>query len=124
MSAVKTAYAQAKAYSTDASKIARQLNFAGIAIIWAFNIDGHIDPAMRWPAILIVTSLFLDLLHYSVGAAVWRCWARHHEKKGSQVENFPKTINYPTYTFYYLKVCAVLVAYVLLFNVLWPRLAA
>lgn len=62
-------------FSGRTSDAARQLSFAGIAIIWLFKIDGknglEIPDAFLFPLILLAASLTLDLFQYLLASAVW-----------------------------------------------------
>ena len=74
-------------YSGKASDIARQLGFAGLAIIWIFRIEGGassslVPKKLTVPAALIVSALACDLLQYVAGAAIW---AIYHRRKSMGV---------------------------------------
>jgi len=71
-------------FSGKASDIARQLSFAGIAIVWMFKpinkLNIAIPHSLLIPLFLFSLSLFLDLLHYIYSAVVWGCFHRKEEK--------------------------------------------
>lgn len=68
-------------YSSKASDIARQLAFAGIAVVWIFKVGGEGgaagQAAISLPSALIPAVFFLvaclaaDILHYVVAAYAW-----------------------------------------------------
>jgi hypothetical protein len=57
------------------SDIVRQLNFAGLAVIWIFRTGGTgsggitYSNTLVWPMLFLVASLTSDLLHYAVASA-------------------------------------------------------
>ena len=61
-------------YTRTASEIARNLCFAGLALIWVLRVpDGTrstIPQPLQFGALLIVLSLLLDLAQYIVGAVL------------------------------------------------------
>lgn len=66
-------------YTEKAGDIARQLGFAGLALIWLLHAAEHsdggigvaLDAGFRAPIILIVISLAVDALQYLVGSLLW-----------------------------------------------------
>lgn len=104
-----------------ASTVSRQLMFAGIALIWIFKSNDSnlisLPKELLFPTGFLVIALILDLFQYIVGSLIWYCFYRYHEKKGTK---FKDEINSPIYftyiinSFFYLKILAVLVAYVYL----------
>jgi hypothetical protein len=56
------------------SDIVRQLDLAGLAIIWIFRVGGNesggmaYDKSLVWPMLFLVLSLGFDLLHYIWGS--------------------------------------------------------
>ena len=72
-------------YSGSVSTVARQLAFAGIALVWVFRVpseDTVILPGALWlPTILLILGLALDMIHYLVSAAVWGVFHRISEKR-------------------------------------------
>lgn len=107
--------------SGTASNISRQLSFAGIAIIWLFvNQDKgmiSIPNELILPTIFIVISLGCDLLQYVVGSLIWGAFHRIKEKEGidseAEVEVSPY-LNWPSLVFYWSKIIAVFIAYILI----------
>tara|TARA_Y100000296_G_C5094850_1_gene216805 strand:- start:427 stop:771 length:345 start_codon:yes stop_codon:yes gene_type:complete len=102
--------------------VARQLAFAGIAVIWIFtnNEDGgmSLPASLLWPALIFVSALASDFLQYVSMSLVWFFFTRHKEKQlGADFEgsfSWSPAINYPGYTFFWLKCSLVLAGYLLL----------
>ena len=111
-------------FSGKLSDISRQLCFAGIAVVWIFAVkEGsssyHLPPELLWPLGFFVFGLALDLLHYGVAAASWGIIHRLKESSGVGEEadiRTPAKINYVPVTFFWAKVCATLIGYVLLLS--------
>lgn len=119
-------------YSGKASDIARQLGFAGIAVIWLFKTNGAedgyytLDSDLFRAGFLIVVALSLDLLQYVVSAAIWGIFTRHIEKRGGKTTRMgqaPIYLNWPGLFFFWTKLAAVLVAYAVLLRFLWCHVA-
>ncbi|WP_257388639.1 hypothetical protein [Tahibacter caeni] len=108
-------------FSAKASDIARQLAFAGIAVIWVFKIGGGssggsetsppIAPGDLMPAVfLLVSCLACDFLHYIVAALAWHLKAescmekRDKDEHGNPIagKDFPagNTSNWGDFFFY------------------------
>ena len=116
LSDVRAAYGE---YSGKASDIARQLGFAGIALIWLFRTEvagqPQIPDALLAPGLMIVIALTFDLLQYVSGAIVWSAYNRRAERQGrSQEEEFeaPPAMNWPALFFFWGKVAFLALAYV------------
>ena len=78
-----------------ASASARQLAFAGIAVVWILATAVNVveQPALRAPLIIFVLALTFDLFQYYVGAALWATFARRKEKAGEvEFEGAPDAI--------------------------------
>lgn len=112
-------------YSSETSKIVRQLGFAGIGIIWLFRIadsGDHIIPVeLINPTLLITFALTMDLLHYIVGTIVWGAYNRYKEKSDTAEEMeflAPRQINWVGNTFFWLKVIIMVAAYYFLLKFL------
>lgn len=110
-------------HSGKASDVARQLAFAGIAVIWLFRVGAPADPQL--PAQLIAPLFFfglalgLDLLHYVVAAIIWSVFNRYKESQrsyASEDKSFdaPVWINVPALLLFWLKIITVVSAHVLL----------
>ena len=107
-------------FSGKLSDNARKLAFAGIAIVWIFKQEkdgAFILPAQLKLAIsMFVISLSLDLLQYIYQTILWGTFHRHHEKKGKSEDSelkASKYFNWPAIFFFWSKVIALVVGYVL-----------
>lgn len=122
-------------YTDAISKIARQLAFAGIAVVWIFKTDAPSGPkvphVLLWPMFFLVLTLALDFLQYGYGAVMYHIsFERFERKKNRTVPKLPETHNFPVSVrlvrpmdvFFYLKLVAVAVAYVLLILHLYRQL--
>ena len=108
-------------YSATVSTVARQLGFAGIAIIWIFKTDQGgaytVPPELVWPGLLLVGGLAADFLHYVAGVIMWGSYGRYMELKGvdNDQEFFaPSWMNWPGNTFFVSKLVLIALAYALL----------
>jgi hypothetical protein len=100
-------------YSGKLSDITRQLAFAGIAVIWLFKKDVSGTPAipeqLLLPGLLILVSLFCDLVQYIAGSLFWRWVYRHKEKTGVSEdadEQHSEWLERPIFLFFVLKIAA------------------
>lgn len=118
-----------------ASSSARQLAFAGIAVIWILATDNRVIevPAveLRTPLFVFVSALALDLLQYYSGAAFWGAFSRLKEKhqqtkkkKKGKYKNAPAWSNWVPLFSFWVKGIAVAWGYILLVEILWPVLFA
>lgn len=112
-------------FSKSASNAARQLSFAGIALIWIFKVDNGISltvPAdLQYPALLLAAALAFDLLHYMIGTLVWYFFYRYHEKRNIKEEekiDAPVELTIIIDTFFWLKLIFVIAAYIMIVNYL------
>ncbi len=113
-------------YSAKASAVARNLGFAGIAIVWIFRIgEGphcKIPPELLPATLLFAITLGLDLLHYVSGTVMWGAYHRAKERSGLSEEvdfSAPAWLNWPMIGAFVLKVMAVGTAYVFLIRYVW-----
>jgi hypothetical protein len=111
--------------SGKASDVARQLSFAGIAIIWIFKAGDNtkitIPHKLITPLIFFTVSLASDLLQYIIGTVIWGLFQRYHEKKSTDLNNdlilsAPRQFNWPILFFFFVKLISVIIAYYLLLN--------
>ena len=114
-------------HSAKASDVARQLAFAGIAIVWIYKkdvhgtptIDGSFIPATRW----LICALGADLLQYVSASIAWGVFARWKEKQVGVDEttefSAPPLLNWPGIVFFWMKLACLLIAYVALSGQLW-----
>ena len=107
------------------SEVVRQLNFAGIAVIWLFRTGqktGGIpyNDSLLWPLGLLVASATFDLLHYAYSSAAWGIFHRKKEKelKHNNKAEFhaPAAINWLSNFFFWGKAVMTVAAYFLLVN--------
>jgi hypothetical protein len=106
-----------------ASDVARQLAFAGIALIWVFKVNAipvpKVPDALVIPAAFLAVALAFDLLHYATSALIWGWFHWHHEKKLTDDADDPELtappcFNYPALFFFWGKICCVIFAYILI----------
>lgn len=109
--------------SGKASDVARQLAFAGIAVVWIFKINDEtcikLPKGLLYPTLLFCFALACDLLQYYIAASIWGIFHRYHEKKalesGEESELYaPAWFNRPALTLFALKGIAVIISYIML----------
>ena len=117
--------------SGKASDVARQLSFAGIAIIWIFRVNNNsgvtLNPKLILPTIFLCISLACDLLHYIYSSIVWGSFHRYHEKKKTNPQDDPDLtadprLNWPSIAFFYLKLLGVILSYIFIIKYCWDVL--
>ncbi len=106
------------------SGITRQLDFAEIAIIWMFKIvendNTKIHPDLVFPAILILSFFIIDILQYIYVTVAWSVLGRLHEVKSKKKSfHVPCEINWPTWSFWVIKLIVMVVAQYFLLRFLW-----
>lgn len=106
-------------YSGKASDIARQLCFAGIALIWIFKQEKgaplDVPGLLLIPAWLFVLALALDLIQYAAASAIWSIYGRCLEGRNTPSDqdiDAPMWFNWPTLVCYWLKLVFVVLAYI------------
>lgn len=111
------------------SDIVRQLAFAGIAIVWIFKTDvggrPTVPPDLISAAILLVSGLTLDLLHYVAGSLIWGIYNRVKERGGQGEDadfKAPAQLNWPLLFFFWSKTAVMALAYGFLLRSLYYRL--
>jgi hypothetical protein len=118
-------------FSGLASTNTRNLDFAGIAVVWIFRTEGTKGQIESLPSFLFlplagfVLSLFLDLSHYVYAALAWGVYHRLKEWEGGNADDeftAPSAINYPSIAFFWSKIILCLVGYALLFIYVISRL--
>jgi hypothetical protein len=109
-------------FSGKVSDVARQLAFAAIAVIWLFKKDTpqgqlSIPHDLIFPGFLVLAALAADFLQYVVAAVTWHVYYIYLERKGitESVDHSSKLVG-PITVLFYIKVVAVIWAYVL---ILW-----
>jgi len=121
--------------STKLSDVVRQLNFAGIAVIWLFRTGdktGGIpySECLLWPLGLLIGSATFDLLHYAYASAAWGIFHRVQEKKLQKEKNLegefhaPKSINWLSLIFFWGKTILCIAAYCFLVTYIARYLAS
>jgi hypothetical protein len=115
---IKQGFEARDVYSSKTGEITRQLGFAGLALIWIFKTgEGtqQIVPKELLPAgLMLVLGLSADLAQYILGTAVWHLVTKRNQTIGKPNFETPKWINWPQWSFFVLKIVAVLIAYILL----------
>lgn len=124
-------FKEEKAYYTGKlSDISRSLAFAGIAIIWIFRIgtgtDTKFPEDLIYPAVFLVATLFLDLLHYSYSAIAWSLF--YHFKQSALGADSKENVISPLslvgigYFLFIAKVFSIFMAYYFLLRFIWQNL--
>lgn len=108
-------------YTADASAVARQIAFAGVAVIWLFNapIDGkaiNLPSELTFVALLLVISLSFDLLQYVIASLIWGIFSRKIETQNHSNDDDPDCLaspfmNWPTLFFFWGKILFLICAY-------------
>lgn len=113
-------------YTAKASEIARQLNFAGIGIIWivrtTFPELKLSDFQLLLPLLLISISLISDFFQYLIGGIIWIEFYKSKEKRGISGTTdlkSPEWRNRILYIFYYVKFVFMVVAYIFIMKTLF-----
>lgn len=70
------------------SSVVRQINFAGIAIVWIFvdNDKKTIDQLLLNSCLFVVVSILIDVLQYLVSTIIWYIVYAWNHKKGEKDE--------------------------------------
>lgn len=127
LSDYKTVYEEA---SSKVSDLTRQMALAGIAIIWIFrqpDLNGKIICSeLVPPLIFFVASLSLDILQYIYKTIAWWIFFRINELKKKRKDIDPPiqanpVMNLPTWSFFFLKVVCLIIAYILIFIFLFDK---
>lgn len=117
--------------SSLASTSARQLAFAGIAVVWILATNSKVVElpynTLRAPLLAFVIALALDLVQYYAGAAYWGAFGRIREKKegagpDDEIGEASRFGNWLPLGCFWLKGLAVAIGYYLLGKLLWPVL--
>lgn len=107
-----------KKYTEKASEIARQINFAGIGIIWIITSEKGIiikDSLFIYPLFIITLSLLFDFFQYFLGGIIWITFYNNKKKEGLPINQditskpWRKRI---IYSFYYIKFALTLAGYI------------
>jgi len=108
-------------HSEKSSNIARNLGFAGIALIWVFKVEVDGEPSvpsgLLLPAFLLVLGLTLDFLQYVSASLLWGFFHRKKEKAGMAQDadvEASRYINWPALSFFWTKLVVIFTAYILI----------
>ena len=120
-------------HSGKASDVARQLAFAGIAVVWIFK-DGDaahpiIPGRLILPLLCFGIVLGLDLLQYAVSAAIWGIfawlkerWIKAHSATRDEEFEAPECLNWPALAFFWGKIAFAVIGHaclVILLGRMW-----
>ena len=98
-------------YTAEASRVARQLAYAGIALIWIFKSGDATDFSLPYELVLagflLALSLLLDFFQYVWASAAWGALGRLREKAKRTEFLAPAWINWPTDALFWLKLMSV-----------------
>jgi hypothetical protein len=118
-------------FSRQASASTRQLALAGAAAAWLF-IHGYEKPngipvSLFFSFLCLAGSLFADVLQYTAGAVIFRCFFRYHEKRlvsEDREEDLDHDPLYPSVmaVFFIAKLLLAFVGYCCLGWFIWPNL--
>ncbi len=105
--------------SAKASDVARQLSFAGLAIIWIFKTDARpipiIPQTLVIPAGFFVCALASDLLQYIIATSIWgsfHWWKEKNKKEADPDLKAPTFLTWPILGLFIVKLGFVATAYV------------
>jgi hypothetical protein len=106
-------------HSGNASSVARQAAFAGIALIWIFNSktgnEVVLPEQLLWPALFLMVGLGLDLLQYIAASAIWGIFHRVKEKELGAIPDpdvtAPPYLNWPALLLFWGKLAAITAGY-------------
>lgn len=99
-----------------ASDVARQLAFAGLAVVWILReASGNpIGPTLVAPLLLLVAALTLDLLQYVWCSFIWTIFYNYqfekHKSDGAKID-IPDAINWISYACFWLKILALVLGW-------------
>jgi hypothetical protein len=117
---------KAHEYTAKSSEIARQINFAGIGIIWIIRTSNETlelsNSIILIPLILISISLLFDFCQYFLGGIIWIDFYRKKEKEGVPKDSDVLSENWRNkilYAFYYFKFFFMIVAYIFIIKALF-----
>ncbi len=118
-------------YSANVSELSRNLSYAGIGVVWIFKQSmpedaiettfmNSIPVELRWPLILFIVVLILDLLQYVIQTAIWYPYytkykEQHKDEKEDDVNlQEPESYNIIPWGFWIFKLIIVVIAYILM----------
>ena len=109
-------------HTGNASAAARQIAFAGIAVVWVFNQPQsnkliYLPDELITVLLLLCITLAFDLLQYTFSSAVWGIYSRFKEKQlkhrfhdDPDIEP-PSELNLPGIVMFWLKLAMLVGAY-------------
>lgn len=122
LSEIREAYEE---LSGIASKLNRNLCFAGFALIWIFNPFKNselLDSKLIFPALFFVISLAADLAQYVAPSFIWYLYYKNQKKKFEQVKldeeiivDEPESNNTYIWWIFAFKITFMLVGFISLF---------
>lgn len=112
-------------FTSKASDVARQLAFAGIAVVWIFKAGDTAHPsipgALLPPLLSFGVALGLDLLQYAFASAIWGIfswrkerWIERHSATKDEEFQAPECLNWPALIFFWGKIAAAAIGHALL----------
>jgi len=118
-------------YSANVSELSRNLSYAGIGVVWIFKQSASVDAIektfmnsipveLRWPLLLFIVVLILDLLQYVIQTAIWYPYYTkykelHKDEKEDNVNlQEPESYNIIPWGFWFFKLMIVIIAYILM----------
>ena len=114
-------------FSGKTSDIARQLAFAGIALVWIFKTNNGTFPRvpkeLLLPTITLALTLAFDLLQYISATIIWGSFQWNKERQLEDLSEDPELessakLKWPQLTFFSLKIISVIISYYFLINYL------
>jgi len=117
-------------FSRKASDIARQLAFAGIAVVWLFKVQKQDLPRIPEDLILLVFFLVLvlalDFLQYVFGTFIWGLFQWYQERQLNDVMkdpdlSAPSYLKTPQMICFVAKLLLLVIAYILLLAYVWRK---
>lgn len=117
-----------KRYSGKTSDVARQLSFAGIAIIWIFKtgdgIQAKIPNDLILPLGFLCMALASDLLQYLLGTIIWDRFHRYHELRAAKDKDIKASpwLRRPIDFFFWFKIIFVIIAYTIIIRYVYTML--
>ncbi len=118
-------------YSANVSELSRNLSYAGIGVVWIFKQSASgdaikttfmssIPEELRWPLLLFIAVLILDLLQYDIQTGIWYPYyiknkEQHKDEKEDDVNlQEPESYNIIPWGFWIFKLIIVIIAYIFL----------
>lgn len=113
-----------------ASDIARQLAFAGIAVIWLFKTSDATKPVPAdylWPLWLFLVALLFDLIQYLYAGIAWSAFSyirdgQHGSAGSTEIADASGWLDVPTWIFFGLKMAFMTAGYIALLTNMWAFL--